>query len=263
MVSYANSHNDLPTITEIQASTEVLSNHDAAAKVVRVKDRFAVKFGGGVEMQETENMRFVSANTNVPIPKLFSAFIDQETNLKCIIMEYVPGVTLQTLWPTLTAEEKAEITQKIRNIIQELRKLPAPGYLGAIGRKPFGDGVFWTLEYDPAISGPLANQAKMNEGILTRLRKKESTAYAEFMTGLLTKTLSSHRIVLMHGDLQPKNIMVTRTGANADGRKFDITIIDWEISDGIRNTGNIAAQLFHVVLSQSGLKLSPIFSISI
>jgi hypothetical protein len=34
----------LPTISEINASTDILSQPDGAAKVVKVNDRFAVKF---------------------------------------------------------------------------------------------------------------------------------------------------------------------------------------------------------------------------
>ena len=41
---------DLPTIAEIEAATDVLSMPDNSAKVVRVREHFAVKFGNGIPL---------------------------------------------------------------------------------------------------------------------------------------------------------------------------------------------------------------------
>lgn len=221
----------LPTISEINASTDILSQPDGAAKVVKVNDRFAVKFGKGVEMLEADNMRFISANTNVPMPKIFDAFTDPETKMTYIVMEFVPGATLQSLLPTLSAKEQSEINIKIRDAIGELRKLAPPNYLGGIGRKPYNHIVFWTPDNNPAISGPFANQAEMNKGMLERLQQNEANQYVQFMQGMVNQILRDHRTVLSHGDLQPKNIIVNNFGTGKDGsREFNIKLIDWEIA---------------------------------
>jgi thiamine kinase-like enzyme len=45
---------------------------------------------------------------------------------------------------------------------------------------------------------------------------------------MVNLTLSGHRPVFTHGDLQPKNIMVERL-EDCDGRlEFRITLLDWE-----------------------------------
>jgi hypothetical protein len=61
---------ELPTIADIEASTDVLSIRTNAIKVVRVKERFAVKIGYSIPPLEAENMKFVAANSKVPVPKV-------------------------------------------------------------------------------------------------------------------------------------------------------------------------------------------------
>ncbi|BDD57374.1 hypothetical protein MAP00_002739, partial [Monascus purpureus] len=115
MVLSKSSENILPTVSEINACPNILSQPDGAAKVVKISNRFAVKFGKGVSISEADNMQFISTNTKVPVPKVFDAFTDAETNMTYIVMEFIQGVTLQTLWPTLTVKERSNITVKARS----------------------------------------------------------------------------------------------------------------------------------------------------
>ncbi|KAK9366451.1 kinase-like domain-containing protein [Lipomyces kononenkoae] len=221
----------LPTISEIEAATEVLSMPDFRAKVVRVKEHFAVKFGKGIPLSEAENMKFLAANSNVPVPKVYTAFIEPETNRTFVVMEFVPGDNLQDLLPSLTSIEKPIICRLVRNAIMELRKIPPANYLGTLNHRPYLDGVFWTPDNNPIISGPFADQKEMNHGILERLRQTESPQYIKLLKEMVDRTLHGHRIVFTHGDLQPKNIMVQRAGSGKDGSPdFKITLIDWEFS---------------------------------
>ena len=222
---------NLPTIAEIEAAAEVLSMPDNSAKVVRVKEQFAVKFGNGIPLSEAENMKFLAANSKVPVPKVYAAFIDPETNRTFIIMEYVRGDNLQKLLPSLTPTEKVIICKLVKDAIIELRKIPSPGYLGTLNRQPYHDGVFWTKDNNPLISGPFANQKEMNRGILERLRQTESSQYIQLLQKTVDSTLHDHRPVFTHGDLQPKNIMVEKAESHDDGSPaFKITLIDWEIA---------------------------------
>lgn len=226
-----NGDSDLPTIAQIKAATEVLSQPDVSAKVVRIDGRFAVKFRTSVSLSEAEAMRFISSKSQVPIPKVLSALSEPETGIKFIVMEFVPGTTLQDAWDTLTAKEKSEIATQVKNSIDELRKIEPPDYLGGISHRPFTDGIFWVSDHNPAISGPVANQSEMNEGILQRLQQTEPAPYVKFMRGLIKETFHGHRTVLTHGDLQPKNIMINRIGTQEDGSgRLEVTIVDWEMA---------------------------------
>lgn len=221
---------DLPTIAEIEAAVEVLSMPDNSAKVVRVKEKFAVKFGNGIPLSEAENMQFLAANSKVPVPKVYTAFIDPGTNRTFIIMEYVPGNNLQDLLPSLTPAEKRIICTLVRDAMIELRNIPPPGYLGTLDHQPYHDGVFWTKDNNQLISGPFANQHEMNRGILERLRQTESSQYIQLLQKTIDSTLHDHRSVFAHGDLQPKNIMVEGIEPRDGGPPFKITLIDWEIA---------------------------------
>lgn len=166
-----------------------------------------------------------------PVPEVYSAFIDPETNRTFIIMEYVPGDTLQKLLPSLTGPEKTTICKLVRDAINELRRIPPPDYLGTLNRRPYHDGVFWTSDNNPAVSDPFTDQKDMNRGILERLRQIESPRYLRLVQGMIDRTLHDHRTVFAHGDLQPKNILVQRTqSAKTEDPAFKITLIDWEIA---------------------------------
>lgn len=174
-------------------------------------------------------MKFLAVNSRVPVPKVYTAFIEPDTNRTFIIMEYIPDDDLQKLLPSLTSAEKVIICKLVKGAIIELRNILPPNYLGTLNRQPYIDGVFWIKDNNPAISGPFANQKEMNCGILERLRQTESPQYVQLLQGMVDCTLHSHRTVFTHGDLQPKNIMVQRAGSCEDGSSnFKITLIDWE-----------------------------------
>lgn len=222
---------ELPTIAEIEASIDVLSIRTNAIKVVRVRERFAVKAGFSIPPLEAENMKFVEHNSNVPVPKVYDHFVDPETQKRYIIMDYVPGIDLEKLLPSLTPTEKKAISNEIKDAINKMRHIPDQGYLGNLGRMPYIDGVLSTPDDNPTISGPFENQDQMNQGILARLGQKESPHYIRLLRGMVDRTLKDHKIVFTHGDLQPKNIIVERNGIREDGTSdFKVTLIDWNLS---------------------------------
>ncbi|KAG8354294.1 hypothetical protein FVEN_g7719 [Fusarium venenatum] len=221
-----------PTIAEIRASTEVLSPPDASAKVVKV-GTFAVKFGHTVSLQEAEALRFVSTNSRVPVPELFETIVEPESGVIFIIMEYIDGKSLGDLWPSLEASDKPEITDQLHAALQDLRSLEpqSPSYFGSVDRQPLIDGIFWTPDQDPSTSGPFNREEDLNEGILKRLAETEPQAHLILLRTLMSATLCNHQVKFTHGDLQPKNILVKRTGLDGSQRqKYEVIIIDWEIS---------------------------------
>ncbi|OJJ73478.1 hypothetical protein ASPBRDRAFT_41164 [Aspergillus brasiliensis CBS 101740] len=217
----------LPTVSEIEAATERLSMSDAYDQVFRVGERFAVKSGYGVPLIEAETMKFLE-DSQVPVPKVHAVFKDPMSKKIYIILDHVPGDTLESLLPSLDPNEKATICKLIKDAIFKLRSIPSPDYFGMLNREPYLDGVFWTADYDPKISGPFANQEDLNLAIIERLRQTEKEQYIRLLRPMIDKTLRGHRPVFTHGDLQPKNIMVERLEAREGCPEFKITLLDWE-----------------------------------
>ncbi|KAJ0420572.1 kinase-like domain-containing protein [Aspergillus carlsbadensis] len=207
----------LPTIAEIEATTEVMGLQGKYAKVARVNEHFVVKWGHTVSLAEAENMKFIAESSKVPVPKVHAAFTDPDSKKTYIIMEYVPEETLEKLLPSLSQEEKATI-------------LP-PGYLGMANRHPFVDGVFWSAGLDPKVSGPFSDQQEINLALIEKIRGHEKEPYPQFLQGMIDQTLRGHRAVFTHGDLQSKNIMADRLETPASGGpKSKVTLVDWEAS---------------------------------
>ncbi|BCS01124.1 uncharacterized protein AKAW2_51465S [Aspergillus luchuensis] len=200
---------ELPRIAEIEASTDILSDPCRSIKVVRVKERFAVKLGFSISPQEAENMRFVAANSKVRVPRVYDDFVDPETQKRYNIMEYIPGTDLQKLTPSLSEDQKKKVSKRIREALDELRRIPSQGYLGNLNRTAYYEGILSTpLDRDPSISGPFDNEEQFNQGILKCLGRRESRHYVRLLDGAIQRTLKGHRIVFTLADLQPKNIMV-------------------------------------------------------
>ncbi|PYH28587.1 putative PHD finger domain protein (Ing1) [Aspergillus neoniger CBS 115656] len=198
----------LPRIAEIEASTDILSDPCRSIKVVRVKERFAVKSGFSIAPLEAENIRFVAANSKVRVPKVYDDFLDPETQKRYIIMEYIPGTDLEKLAPSLSKDQKLKISKRIKEALDELRRIPSQGYLGNLNRTPYYEGILSTLDRDPSISGPFDNEQGFNQGILKCLGQRESRHYVRLLHQAIQRTLKGHRIVFTHADLQPKNVMV-------------------------------------------------------
>lgn len=218
----------LPTIAQIEGSTEVLSSAGDSARVVRVNERFAVKSGTGVLSIEAENLIYLAENSAVPIPKVYSTLQGHDTAKTYIIMDYIPGDNLEKLLPTLSRTEKDIINKLVKEAIANLRKIAPPGYLGMLHRRPYLHGIFWTEGSDPKLSGPFAYQKEMNLAILEKLGESESEAYMNLLRSMVKRTLKRHRTVFTHGDLQPRNIMVERLGTRNGEPNFKITLVDWE-----------------------------------
>ena len=221
----------LPSIEEIKASENTLSRSDASARVVRLSEGLVAKYGHTVCPEEAETLAYISANTKVPVPRVFASFSELETGVTFIIMEYVRGVSLQSCMQDMNTDEKSEVESLLTAMLANLRCLPSPGYIGSIGRKRCSDSCFWVPEDDPAINGPFHTGKEMLEGILLRLQPTQSSSHMDLLRELMFSTFSGpYDVVFTHGDFQPKNIMVHKVIEQSGSARITLTVIDWETS---------------------------------
>ncbi|KAJ8118192.1 hypothetical protein ONZ43_g4041 [Nemania bipapillata] len=215
----------LPTLEEVLACTNLLQGftNSRQTKIVRIGESFVAKYGKEVKSIEGENMLFVKQHTTIPIPQLYAmyTFGEGETML---IMEFIEGLPLRQCCKSITEPERLEaIAERLRAQVNELRQIPAPGYYGAIGRRPFTD-LYRGCEYGPfddfsdlvRTVFDLAFSSRTSE-LLIDIKEH----YAETLDFVATKL--NHRYpVFSHGDLHSRNIIVRPDG--------EPVIIDYELA---------------------------------
>ncbi|KAI9669837.1 MAG: hypothetical protein M1817_004578 [Caeruleum heppii] len=232
----------IPTPSEIRSDGVLLSHPSReTVKVVKMSSQIAVKYGVDVSLSEGTTMQFVAAHCSSCPPTVWAMFSDPITidgvqmTENFIVMDFIPGMTLEAAWSSLTADERLTIGNQVKVLLEGLRstRLPDPAYLGGVYNGRYNDGIFWTVPEDPAICGPFPNEGAFNEGMLRRLGGLTDSAHLRLLRGLFDQLFSGHRTVFTHGDLQAKNIMVEPLQSVAQDetqRRFKITLIDWELS---------------------------------
>src|ERR1700733_9896706 len=73
---------------------------------------------------EVSAMRYVRSRTTVPVPRPWLSF--KWKGVDRIIMDRVPGTTLEAVWYDLSPKEKDEYVQQLADIIRQLRSLESP-----------------------------------------------------------------------------------------------------------------------------------------
>ncbi|KAF4449211.1 serine/threonine protein kinase [Fusarium austroafricanum] len=91
-----------------------------------ISKRLIVKTGPAVHLTEAATMRFVAANTSIPVPSIYCSFIHK--NRAFIVMERIQGISLPAAWRTLSETDRKNIFNQLRGYFDELRALtPPPG----------------------------------------------------------------------------------------------------------------------------------------
>uniref|UniRef100_A0A0B7KC47 Aminoglycoside phosphotransferase domain-containing protein n=1 Tax=Bionectria ochroleuca TaxID=29856 RepID=A0A0B7KC47_BIOOC len=134
-------------------------------KVVLHSDDTVVKSGKRIAIGEAEALK-VAALAGIPAPRFLEA--NTTPDGRSIRMSYVHGESPDTLWPSMTVNQKKDIASQLRIIIEQMRSVTPPANLiGAC------DGT----------------EIRDTRAFTRRLR-------------------TNHRVVLTHCDLAPRNILV-------------------------------------------------------
>jgi len=105
------------TVADIKSlqGPDILDDRHKGVKVVRVSSHFAIKYGLLVDFIEGENMVFVRESTNIRVPTLYAMFTEVSSDMKFIVMEYIPGKTLLSCWEALDHGQKQLISTQLRH----------------------------------------------------------------------------------------------------------------------------------------------------
>ena len=171
-----------------------------------------MKSGKRVVLEEGEAL-WIAEQAKLPVPHLYGAekTLDGKTQIR---MGYVEGQTLKKLWPDMSTDQKRDIAQQLRGILNTMRSIPPPpGLVGACGGGEIRDTRVYHTHRSPAPR----DESGFNTYLLSALFKGTPPGIRNaFMKSLRT----NHRIVLTHCDISPRNIIV-RYGKIKG-------LIDWE-----------------------------------
>ncbi|OOG00559.1 hypothetical protein ASPCADRAFT_38968 [Aspergillus carbonarius ITEM 5010] len=196
--------------------------------VVKCSDNIVAKvIMGTKEFTEYTSLQYLAEYmTDIPAPKPHGLIVFAP--FRAVFMSYIPGMTLNQTWPTLSHNERVSIQHQLEGIFRRLRNFRPPdgSALGGVG----GEGV---KEMRVA-------ECSVFKGIMTATgfsnlqfspRHHGSNTYVKFLRSLLEhdRSMWEQDLVFTHGDIRPDNIIVRQSTDNNSGYIIS-GIIDWEYS---------------------------------
>lgn len=169
---------------------------------------------------EAASMQLARERTSAPVPRILKTIIPEEENeYGVIFMEFVDGQSLQEAWPSLSSEDKQTITGQLKDYLHQIRQVQGD-FIGSVDQSVCNDQLFSNREHQ---YGPYQDEDAFRAGIAQSLRACDANSFTQIAINMVNAMPQSKRIVLTHGDLVPRNILV-REGGHV------VAIIDWEMS---------------------------------
>lgn len=85
------------------------------------------RFGNEGIFNEAATLRFIAANTDIPVPKLYGCFEDADAVY--LVVEYVEGVTMADLAP----DQREIVAEELEGHLKTLRTLKSESWGGPTG----------------------------------------------------------------------------------------------------------------------------------
>ncbi|KZF22383.1 hypothetical protein L228DRAFT_283534 [Xylona heveae TC161] len=213
-------------LSDLLKRGEVLSQVLQRA-VVRIAPDIVVKVCRGTDVTEAANLAHIHACTSqtdkiISVPETLGMI--QIGKRSYLFTTFVPGVPLDRVWANLTLAKKEHIQQQLNSFFLELRSLPLPskdGFLGS-GDDPSSFHCQDRRRWLRTSAGPIVNEAQFNDFLLT-----EAHAHPTLVELIRSCLPENHLIVMTHGDLHPRNLIVN----NEEDVRIS-GIIDWESGGG-------------------------------
>ncbi|KAM0208278.1 hypothetical protein ACHAQD_011700 [Fusarium lateritium] len=191
------------------------------SKVVKISADLVIKGGGCTTRGEAETQKLAKdLGFRVPtVHRVFSHIFPDYgyQNEECwlIVMDFVPGETLEKLWPTLNKDAQKAITKQVAQLIQDLQSTPV--YRSDLGPVGGSDGMPWHGPFFTHYgTGPFRTLSDMEDWYNHKLD-------VCIRLGCLPQNeprFQFDAVALTHQDVAPRNIMIEKgTG--------QLVLIDW------------------------------------
>ncbi|KNG85603.1 phosphotransferase enzyme family protein [Aspergillus nomiae NRRL 13137] len=224
----------LPDQNEIEQATQTLPERsDYGRRLVVIRDKYVVKYGPLVNENEGYALLFVEKRLNIPAPRLYAMYRDQDTLY--IVMEYIPSISLGMAWPSLTEVNKHSIVGQLRCIFDQMRELPSLGFYGSVNGGPVPHRYFWSRQNDPAVTGPFQAEEEFGKAIALRSKAVWSESnvnnfLSDYLARHLPVALHNHPPMFTHGDLYRENVLVRKVvNPITNEEEYEVAaLVDWE-----------------------------------
>jgi Phosphotransferase enzyme family len=172
------------------------------------------------DSSEANTLNLVFAETTIPVPRVRRVLKRQWDFL--IVMDYIPGRTLASVWPTLSTWRKIGVAFTLRSYVRQLRRLKAsattpPGPVSAQGARICESPIFGQVQ---SHRGPFATYSDLSAFFNERHRMAmDADKLPQDDPSRNDLFDNSEPLVLTHQDLNLRNIIM-----GEDGRLW---IVDW------------------------------------
>ncbi|KHO00643.1 Protein kinase-like domain protein [Metarhizium album ARSEF 1941] len=180
-----------------------------------------------VGLTEAATMAFIAARTKIPVPRVHCSFTCNHSTY--VVMERIPGKTLADAWPALSDSELEHIFSQLRDMLRELRALPAPGTAieSCVGGSLRDSRIPWSRARFGPFPSTLAFHRWLRQGLEPgQFPNRERDNGEDWVDIKRMVAMQDDREwpspVFTHGDLNPFNIIVRDAKI--------VAIIDWEFS---------------------------------
>jgi hypothetical protein len=124
-----------------------------------------------------------------------------------ILMSFIPGTTLDKVWPSLCESQKEAISSQLNDLFLQLRQQRPLDGMGF--GEMYGEGCKDTRRHTRVCKTRISNDAEFEDFQFSNPRFK-SAIYIKFLRNLLSNKTSPY--LFSHGDIRPANIMVELQG---------------------------------------------------
>lgn len=126
-------------LDEIRNAKDLCPRSMGGCKILEINASTILKVGPMVRMGEAEALCLVRKRTSVPVPRVLNAYAIDDVGF--LVMEKVPGITLEQCWEGLSGDARRSIVRQLEGFIQEWRQTQGPLF-GSVDGGPCEDVLF-------------------------------------------------------------------------------------------------------------------------
>ncbi|KAJ3496897.1 hypothetical protein NLG97_g2317 [Lecanicillium saksenae] len=154
------------------------------------KVRKSVRLGRSNLLAERRNLELVAQKTGVPVPHVYEYYTT--SGFEHLVMEKMPGVTLESAWPTLSDRDREDIADQVARLVGQYRCLQSTSIDAALlNREALRPGLRNSFDFT-----------------MERMKGYTWCHNAVVYIRLRCEALHNSPNVFTHGDLDWSNIMV-------------------------------------------------------